>query len=105
MRRAVPPSTLAWVAFAVMGLVIAVGVSYAASQLSKPKVGLTSEPVSGVAELAPKSASSKRTRQPSRRDRAPERPAPTTTSSTPTTTTTTPVPTPQAGDDDGDNDD
>lgn len=101
MRRAVPPSTLAWVTLAVMGLVIAVGVSYAASQLSKPKVGLTSEPVSGVTELAPKSASSKRTRQPSRRDRAPERPAPTTTS----TTTTTPVPTPQAGDDDGDNDD
>ena len=52
-----------------LGLVVAMSVSYAASQLSKPKVGLTSEPISGVSELAPKSAPGKRThrsRQPKR---------------------------------------
>ena len=53
MRR-VSRSTLAWVALALAGLVVAVMVSFAASRLSKPTVGLASEPVSGVTELAPK---------------------------------------------------
>ena len=56
MNRGVSRATLVWVALALLGLVVAVSVSYAASQLSKPKVGLTSEPVSGLTELAPKSA-------------------------------------------------
>jgi hypothetical protein len=44
---------LLWVAAALAGLVVAVAVSFAASQLSKPRVGLASEPVSGVTALAP----------------------------------------------------
>ena len=45
--------TLLWIVLAIAGLVIAVGASYAASQLSKPRVGLASEPLSGVERLAP----------------------------------------------------
>jgi hypothetical protein len=45
--------TFLWVALALVGLVVAIGVSYAASQLSKPTVGLASEPISRVTELAP----------------------------------------------------
>jgi hypothetical protein len=54
MSSRITRSTLLWVAAALAGLVIAVAVSYAASQLSKPRVGLASEPVSGVTGLAPK---------------------------------------------------
>jgi hypothetical protein len=71
-------STLAWVALALAGLIAAVSVSYAASQLSRPKVGLTSEPVSGVAELAPKQPGGRR---------------PATTVPAPAPTTTVPMPT------------
>ena len=48
-----------WVALALVGLVVAIGVSYAASQLSKPTVGLASEPISRVTELAPTPAQGK----------------------------------------------
>ena len=47
-------TTAVWAALAVAGLIVAVGVSYAASQLSKPSVGLTNEPVSAGVHLAPK---------------------------------------------------
>jgi hypothetical protein len=95
-------STLAWLALAIAGLVVAVSVSYAASQLSKPKVGLTSEPISGVTELAPRSADRKDPAS-SRSNGPPEHSAPTTTGSTPTTTT--PVPAPHDLDDEGGHDD
>jgi hypothetical protein len=103
VRRGVSRSTLAWVALAVVGLVVAVSVSFAASQLSKPKVGLTSEPVPAVTELAPKSASSEGAGGQARPNRSPEHPAPTTTSPSPTTTT--PDPTQPESDDEGDGDD
>jgi hypothetical protein len=77
-------STLTWVALALVGLAVAVGVSYAASQLSKPKVGLTSEPISHVRELAPE----KPTRGP---NGSPERTTPTTPAA-PTDTTSVPPP-------------
>jgi hypothetical protein len=55
VKRHISTSTLLWVGAALAGLVIAVAVSFAASQLSKPRVGLASEPVSGVTALAPRS--------------------------------------------------
>ena len=94
MSRGISRATLAWVALALVGLVVAVGVSYAASQLSKPKVGLTSEPISGVSELAPKSAPGQRTHRRPKRS-----PAPT------TTPTTVPVPVPAESNDEGGDDD
>lgn len=94
MRSGRGHSTLAWVALALVGLVVAVGISYAASQLSKPKVGLMSEPIPGARELAP----AKPARDPSR---SAEPVTPTTTPTAPTTT----APVPQesegeSGDDD-----
>jgi hypothetical protein len=91
-------ATRAWVALALVGLVVAVSVSYAASQLAKPKVGLTSEPVSGLSGLAPKPAPGR----PRHRPRPPKRSPTPTTSSTPTTT---PVPAPaESKDESGDDD-
>src|SRR3954451_8180002 len=49
-RRAVA----GWIALALVGLVVAVGVAYAASLLASPDVGLTSEPLSAGARLAPR---------------------------------------------------
>jgi hypothetical protein len=88
-------STLVWIALALAGLVVAVSVSYAASMLSKPQIGLTSEPVSGMTELAPKT-----TRAPSIPDRPkPQRPRP------PAVTTPQPPTTPVPSDGEGDGDD
>ena len=44
---------MAWAALAIAGLLIAVGVSYAASQLASPNVGISSEPITAGAKLAP----------------------------------------------------
>jgi hypothetical protein len=87
-------STLAWVALALVGLVVAVSVSYAASQLSKPRVGLTSEPISRARELAPEKA----TRGP---NRSPERTTPTTAAPT----DTSPVPPHQESEEESGDDD
>src|SRR5689334_1814628 len=46
-------TTWMWAALAVAGLIVAAGVSYAASQLTKPSVGLTNEPLSAGARLSP----------------------------------------------------
>lgn len=45
--------TLVWATLAVIGLLIAVGVSYAASRLASPDVGLSSEPITAGSKLAP----------------------------------------------------
>ena len=55
MERRWTSSVSLWFALAIAGLAVAVVVSYAASQLTKPRVGLTSERVSAVANLAPSS--------------------------------------------------
>ena len=47
------PTPLGWIALALVGLVVAVAVSYAASRLASTKVGLTSEPLSAGLRLAP----------------------------------------------------
>jgi hypothetical protein len=51
-----------WFAIAIAGLVIAVGVAYAASRLASPNVGLSSEPLSAGARLAPRSRPAPRPR-------------------------------------------
>src|SRR4051794_29798850 len=50
------PDVAKWIALALVGLLVAVGVAYAASRLASPKVALTSEPVSAGAKLAPPAA-------------------------------------------------
>ena len=106
MSRGGSRATFAWVALALVGLVVAVSVSYAASQLSKPKVGLTSEHVSGLSELAPKSAPGKRTHRRPKRSPAPPTSSTTTPTTSPTTTpTTSPVPVPAESNDEGGDDD
>jgi hypothetical protein len=81
--------TLVWVSLALVGLVLAMGVSYAASLLSKPTVGLASEPISRVTELAPKPARVKDTPAHPKQHRVGSpggtAPPPTTTSAPPST--------------------
>jgi hypothetical protein len=43
-----------WLALAVTGILVAAAVAYAASLLASPDVGLTSEPLSAGARLAPR---------------------------------------------------
>ena len=78
---------LRWITLAMAGLLVAVAVAYAASRLASPNVGLTSEPVSAGAKLAPAQAP----RPASRRHHPPA----------PTTTVTVPAPAPPSGDDGG----
>jgi outer membrane biosynthesis protein TonB len=76
-----------WFVGALAGVVLAAGVTYAASSLSSPRVGLSGEPPSAGADLAPRAtvtpkpkAKPKRTAtpKPKRKPRATPRPAPTT---------------------------
>lgn len=67
---------LAWIAVGLVGLALAAGVTYAATQLSSQRIGLSAEPPSAGEELAP----------PAPRTRA----APHTTPTAPTTTRTAP---------------
>jgi outer membrane biosynthesis protein TonB len=84
MRRAL------WFLGALAGVVLAAGVTYAASSLSTPRVGLSAEPPSAGADLAPRAtatpkpkpkAKTKRTATPrpkrTPKPRATPRPAPT----------------------------
>lgn len=47
-------SLLAWIAVGLAGLALAAGVTYAATQLSSQRIGLSAEPPSAGEELAPK---------------------------------------------------
>ena len=107
MKLRISRPTLLWVALALVGLVVAMGVSYAASQLSKPTVGLASEPISRVTELAPKPARGRDTpaHPKQHRDGSPAgtAPPPTTTTAPPSNPPpTAPVPddSGESGDDD-----
>lgn len=64
---------LVWSALALAGVLIAVGVSYAASRLASPRVGLSSEPITAGAKLAP--ARADRDAKPKARRRTPPRKA------------------------------
>jgi hypothetical protein len=45
-------SLLAWIAVGLLGLALAAGVTYAATQLSSQRIGLSAEPPSAGEELA-----------------------------------------------------
>lgn len=77
--------TTLWVLLAVLGLVLAAGVTAAASRLSSQHVGLSSEPLSAGQRLAPEK------QKPARRPAS--RPAP------------SPAPSPEGSDDGGKGDD
>jgi len=47
-------SVLAWIAVGLAGLALAAGITYAATQLSSQRIGLSAEPPSAGEELAPK---------------------------------------------------
>lgn len=49
-------SILVWVAIGLVGLALAAGVSYAATQLSSQRIGLSAEPPSAGEQLAPPTA-------------------------------------------------
>jgi len=53
--RSALSSKLTWVALALLGILVAAGVSVAASRLSSQRIGLASEPISAGRELAPPS--------------------------------------------------
>jgi hypothetical protein len=94
------PATIRWVALALLGLLIAAGVSIAASSLVSQQIGLDSEPISAGDALAPQASS-----QPNRHEgprhkaspaKAPTEPAPagTTAPSPPGSTEPQPPPAP-----------
>ena len=88
MRRAL------WILGALAGVVLAAGVTYAASSLSSPKVGLSAEPPSAGADLAPRTtptAKAKPKRTPTPKPKAKRTPTPRTTPRP--SPTTVPVPT------------
>lgn len=49
-------SLLVWIAVGLAGLALAAGVTYAATQLSSQRIGLSAEPPSAGEELVPKAA-------------------------------------------------
>lgn len=78
---------LAWIAVGLLGLALAAGVSYAATQLSNQQIGLSAEPPSAGEELVPAA-----TRTTPRRTQRPRPPARTTPAATaPPQTTAPPV--------------
>ena len=55
MRRELPPA-LTWTLLALLGLLVAVAVGIAASDLTSRRIGLSSEPIRAGDALAPKEA-------------------------------------------------
>ena len=85
------PATIRWVALALLGLLIAAGVSIAASSLVSQQIGLASEPISAGDALAPQ-ASSRANRPQAPRHKAspaktPTQPAPAETTAPPPAST------------------
>lgn len=90
------PTTLKWIGLALLGLLIAAGISIAASRLASQQIGLASEPISAGDALAPVAQRPAKHRHPGREGTTP--PATTTTAppATPTTTeTVAPAPPPE----------
>ena len=81
---------MAWAALAIAGVLIAVGVSYAASRLASPDVGLSSEPITAGSKLAP--ARTVEARPPAAKEK-PKKKKPRKRPSRPTTTTPAAPPT------------
>lgn len=83
--------TVRWFGLALLGILIAAGVAFAASRLASQQIGLASEPISAGDALAP------RAKAPGRPGKRPRHSAPATTPSVttpPATTTAPPHPTP-----------
>ena len=92
-----------WFLGALAGVVLAAGVTYAASSLSTPQVGLSGEPPSAGADLAP-TATPTPTPRPRPKRTATPRPKPKRTATPPPRPAPTTVPVPTAAptvDDDG----
>jgi hypothetical protein len=53
------PAAVTWIALAIVGLVLAAGISLAASRLSSQHIGLSSEPLDAGQQLVPKATSSR----------------------------------------------
>ena len=71
---------LLWTLGALAGVVLAAGVTYAASSLSTQRVGISSEPVSAGRELAPRAtATATATATPKPKPRKKKRPGPSAT--------------------------
>lgn len=85
------PATIRWVALALLGLLIAAGVSIAASSLVSQQIGLASEPISAGDALAPKASSRANRHQGPRRKaspaKTPSEPAPAETTAPPPAST------------------
>ncbi|HEY8808466.1 MAG TPA: hypothetical protein VIM28_00470, partial [Solirubrobacterales bacterium] len=85
------PATIRWVALALLGLLIAAGVSIAASSLVSQQIGLASEPISAGDALAPKASSRANRHQSPRRKASPAKtptePAPAETTAPPPAST------------------
>jgi hypothetical protein len=58
-------TVFAWIVAAVLGLVVAVAITLAASQLSSQRVGLSGEPLSAGDQLVPRAQPSTAPRRPS----------------------------------------
>jgi len=85
-----------WILGALAGVVLAAGVTYAASSLSTQRIGLSSEPVNAGRELAPRATATRTptstpTPQPKKKKR--RRPKPTATPRPTATAVPTAVPT------------
>jgi len=83
------PATIRWVALALLGLLIAAGVSIAASSLASQQIGLASEPISAGDALAPQASSGTNRHEGPRHKASPARmptePAPAKTTAPPPT--------------------
>ncbi len=84
-----------WILGALAGVVLAAGVTYAASSLSTQRIGLSSEPVNAGRELAPRATATRTpTATPSRKPKKKKRrPKPTATPRATATAVPTAVPT------------
>jgi hypothetical protein len=82
---------LMWVLAALLGIVLTAGITWASSQLTSQRIGLSSEPISAGVRLAPSLNTATHSVTTTRRVET--RPTHTTTTTT-TLTVTTPAPTP-----------
>jgi hypothetical protein len=95
---------LAWILGGLAGVVLAAGVTYAASSLSTQRIGISSEPVSAGRELAPR-ATVTPTPTPAPRKRRKPRPKRTPTPTPQPTRTAIPTAVPTVDDHGGGSDD
>ncbi len=89
------PATLQWVGLALLGLLIAAGVSIAASRLASQQIGLASEPISAGDALAPVAQRPAKHRHPGGKTTTPTVTTPPATTTTAPATTETVAPEPR----------